>query len=656
MLINASTTLTSAEWTGILYDLILFECSGKYASVNNECPIVDITDALLNAWYFQQNNAYRFNCPYDNFIGTKVLHSSDSIKTYITSLRSHTFSIFPRQLFVGTRYIFTRIDNDKQAVQRQHILSLPRLSDGATNAFLDRYAALVPSYYHDDFAALVLYIRNNWWTHGGSGGSTCMLLNGLKGVVKLSKKHTDKKRLVITPFPPGELERLRLLARQLKDDTDTRPPEDDTNPRQEDIDAVIRQKQELTRMEAQQKEQDQIRQQGELSILQQQLEAMRLEAMRLEATRMEAMRLEAMRLEATRLEAMRLKDEAEQKMLPQLKEKQEPMERGQGVATITQYMAILQTSQMSTNDNINSVRILHRVLQENLRRYTGRENLTVHLFGSFESGLSSITSDADFTVYNFVSRSGGDLITELAKALQWSGCEAITTIASAQVPIVSFTARELQCDISIDQPMGVINSKLIATYRRIDNRFLTLWFAVRQIAKTHDILSSSTGYLSSYALTMMLIVFLQDVTNPPILPKLQQREPRHMVSCKVNGHDCSFDRSWGNFEKFTGRNTKSTGELLVDFCRFYGYLFKYATEEVNPRLGAIKPRSFNPPPRKQKDNRPNDWPMCVMDPFITDRNVAGNCRSNNVVEIQKCFQDAFDALNVGDIYKVFKQN
>ncbi|KAG0276272.1 hypothetical protein BGZ95_007755 [Linnemannia exigua] len=538
MLINASTTLTSAEWTGILYDLILFEFSGKYASDNNACPVVDITNALLNAWHFHQNNAY----------------------------------------------------------------------------------------------------RDNGWTHGGSGGSTCVLPNGLKGVVKFSKKRTDEKRFVTAQFPPGELERLRLLARQRKDITDARQPENDNNTQQEDIDAAIQQKQELTRMEARQQEQDQKRQQTELSILQQRLDAMRLEVMR--------------------LAVMRLEGRAELRMQPQPqpKEKQELMERGQGITTITQYIETLQTSQMSTNDNINSVRILHRVLQENLRRYTGRETLTVHLFGSFESGLSSITSDADFTVYDFISHSGGNSIAELAKALQWSGCEAITTIASAQVPIASFTAREIQCDISIDQPMGVINSKLIATYRRIDHRFLTLWFAVRQIAKKHDILSSSTGYLSSYALTMMLIVFLQDVTNPPILPKLQQRETRHMVSCKVNGHDCSFDRSWGNFEKFTGRNTKSTGELLIDFCRFYGYMFKYATQEVNPRLGIIKPRSFNPPPRNQRDKRPNDWPICVMDPFITDRNVAGNCRSNNVAEIQRCFQDAFDALDVGDIDKAFKRN
>ncbi|KAF9134881.1 hypothetical protein BGW39_005596 [Mortierella sp. 14UC] len=624
MIINTLTTLTSAEWTGILYDLILFECSGKYASNNNECPVGDITNALTSAWRFQENNASRFNCPYDNFTGRSILQSSDSIKNYINSLRSYTFSIFPRQLTVGTRYIFSRIDNDKQAVQKQDILSLPSLSDSASNVFLDRYAALVPSYYHDDFAALIQYIRSNWWTHGGSGGSTCVLSSGLKGVSKLSKKHNDKKRFVITQFPPGELERLRELARQRETDADTRQQETDAGNQQQEMDSVIRQKQELIRLEAQKKEHDQRQQQDDIRTLQEQLGAMRLQ----EVARME--------------------------LQQQPKETQEPGQRAQRIATIAKAMATLQTSQMSTDDRINSVRILHRVLQENLRRYTGRDIVAVHLLGSFESGLSSMTSDANFTVYNFFSPSGGNSIADLANALQWAGCEAITTIATAQVPIVSFTARDIRCGISKDQRMGVINSKLVSTYRKIDNRFAALWFAVRQIAKKHDILSGSTGYLSSYALALMLIVFLQDVTNPPILPKLQQREPRHMVSCKIDGHDCSFDHSWGTFQTFTSRNTKSTGELLIDFCHFYGYTFKYATQEVNPRWGIIKPRSFNPPPCSKNDKRPKHWPICIMDPFIVNRNVAGNCRGSNVAVIQKCFQEAFDALDIGDIDMVFK--
>ena len=76
--------------------------------------------------------------------------------------------------------------------------------------------------------------------------------------------------------------------------------------------------------------------------------------------------------------------------------------------------------------------------------------------------------------------------------------------------------------MSMDQPMGVLNSKLISTYCRINKRFLTLWLAIKRIVSRHEILSGSAGYLSFYGLVLMLIVFLQDTTSLAILPRLQQ--------------------------------------------------------------------------------------------------------------------------------------
>ncbi|KAF9134880.1 hypothetical protein BGW39_005595 [Mortierella sp. 14UC] len=139
-------------------------------------------------------------------------------------------------------------------------------------------------------------------------------------------------------------------------------------------------------------------------------------------------------------------------------------------ALATKYVNKLK-SQIGTPGHKESVEILRDILETNLRKYSGDDTVAIHLFGSFASGLCSITSDVDFTIYNF-ARHYRNPIEELAKALRWVRCQSVTTIANARVPIVSFRARAFDCDMSMDQPMGVLNSKLIATYSKIDDRFI----------------------------------------------------------------------------------------------------------------------------------------------------------------------------------------
>lgn len=122
----------------------------------------------------------------------------------------------------------------------------------------------------------------------------------------------------------------------------------------------------------------------------------------------------------------------------------------------------------------------------------------------------------------------------------------------------------------------------------------------------------------------------------------------------IDGYDCSFDYDWRRYRASERMNTKRPAQLQIDFCQFYGYSFDYANQEVNPCLGVIKARSYDPPPRSEWDQRPKDWSLCVLDPFIVGQNVAGNCRSNNVTEIQQCFQAVFNALSAGDVASSFK--
>ncbi|KAK3817167.1 MAG: hypothetical protein J3R72DRAFT_460700 [Linnemannia gamsii] len=323
--------------------------------------------------------------------------------------------------------------------------------------------------------------------------------------------------------------------------------------------------------------------------------------------------------------------------------------------TITRFLDGLRL-QAATTENKRNVETLRQSLETTLRRYPGNQHAEVRLFGSFESGLCTTTSDADFTVYNFVSQGFEKPINVLTRILSTVIYGSIKTIPNARVPIASFVEQGIHCDISINQPMGVFNSQLINAYQMIDTRFLGLWFGIRYLARQHGILGGNTGYLSSYALTMMLIVFLQDVTSPPILPKLQQQSAEKMYCCLIDEHICAYDRNSRDYTALAVKNTKSEGELFFDFCKYFGYTFSYSTQEVNPCLGIIRNSwSVSPPPRTWTDRRPKDWAMCVLDPFITRRNVTANCRAKQVSDIQMCFRSASVALERCDIDKAFKR-
>ncbi|KAF9365422.1 hypothetical protein BGX34_010049 [Mortierella sp. NVP85] len=340
-----------------------------------------------------------------------------------------------------------------------------------------------------------------------------------------------------------------------------------------------------------------------------------------------------------------------------------------------------------TSSRHDEVEELQGRLERELRASFESPSLRIDLFGSYTSGLSTQTSDADFTITTDADEQSSEPdIIDLGRAMREHGYHNVQTIAGARVPIVMFRdpLSLLRCDININQPLGVHNSELIATYRKIDYRFRPLWLAIRKIAKSNNILDGKNGFLSSYALTMMLITFLQNVTRPAILPSLQlppfedtwmepstttlvnghsstghrPRRPRsNMVIISAQGCNCTFDHNWSRYRHFGRSNTKTTGELLIDFCYYFGYTFNYSEQEVNPRRGRIQLRpSLNRQRRNSAQGTllsPKEPFICIMDPFIQNRNVASACRGSNATKVQRCFQDTYTALATGDITTAF---
>ena len=101
----------------------------------------------------------------------------------------------------------------------------------------------------------------------------------------------------------------------------------------------------------------------------------------------------------------------------------------------------------------------------------------------------------------------------------------LTYVPAAKVPILKFFDNEsgIQVDFNVNNLLGITNSNLIFTYTQIDQRFHIMNVFLKWWAKSVGIVGAAYGFLSSYALTCMIIAFLQH-TEPPILPCLQERK------------------------------------------------------------------------------------------------------------------------------------
>ncbi|KAG0052917.1 hypothetical protein BGZ83_001938 [Gryganskiella cystojenkinii] len=296
-------------------------------------------------------------------------------------------------------------------------------------------------------------------------------------------------------------------------------------------------------------------------------------------------------------------------------------------------------------------------LENSLRYFFRQPQLEVCLCGSFATGLCTRGSDVDFTV---TKHNGAiDSVVSLAKALEQSGYHNVRAIGYARIPIAMFIdpVSTVECDISLDQRLGGLATRLISTYRQIDDRFETLWFAVLKLAKVHDIWSGRKQFLPSYALVLMMIVYLQS-KNVPVLPRLQCQDAERMTRCQYDGWDCSFDEDWCHHRHNLGsnKNKQTPAEMLRWFCFFYGYQADYGSWEINARLGevmTVRQVDVAKDPYQREKLRLD--PICVMDPFSRHKNVTANVSSSTVERAQMAFRAAYDALAKGDVETAFSK-
>ncbi|CAI2366619.1 unnamed protein product [Moneuplotes crassus] len=213
-----------------------------------------------------------------------------------------------------------------------------------------------------------------------------------------------------------------------------------------------------------------------------------------------------------------------------------------------------------------------------------------------------------------------------------------------------------EIEISFNNITGLLNSEYVRTLAEIDSRFHKLGYFIKYFVSSKNIFES-TRKLNSFSLICMLIVFLQDQCDPPVLPRIigkssylnkELRSPfyiktmvgpseRHKFEYKAGeaSLDPNFEFDHEEIKSFMDRevNQESVSVLFKRFIHFYfgGGGFDPIHDVVNTRTGRIeKIRKLNRVFEKRVLEKMEEACIAVIDPFDTSY-----CPSANF-ELRSC--------------------
>lgn len=278
------------------------------------------------------------------------------------------------------------------------------------------------------------------------------------------------------------------------------------------------------------------------------------------------------------------------------------------------------------------------------------------IFGSCGTGLAMKNSDIDIFLDCSHGQPEETFVSRDCKVMYKSRSYThIIRIGKARVPIVRFIHRRtgIRCDVTVKNKLGVMNSKLIKFLVSLDQRIRPFIVLLKFWAKEYSITINSQ--LSSYALTMMAVFYLQQL-EPPLLPPISELITSDEIQ---GGWHCGFVDN--PREVSLQENNISVKEIIKGFFEFYA-TFEYDKYVICPLLGqSVLINDFENPERLPdtledyknfiKDNLGHPFkvniPLRIQDPFELNYNLARGFTD----KLLKLFLDA-----CAHSYVVFQEN
>ncbi len=238
------------------------------------------------------------------------------------------------------------------------------------------------------------------------------------------------------------------------------------------------------------------------------------------------------------------------------------------------------------------------------------------------------------------------LLTGMIKATL-PGCQQVSDISHAKVPIVKFQHEllNLDCDVTNGSLSGYHMSDLLFMMGRLDDRVRPLAFAVKKWARRQGLVNDvrPTPYFTNFTLTLLVLFYLQ--CKPRILPTFQRLHDlaRDMdrFTC-VDGVDATFLRNPKGANLNIKTSEATISELLRDFFHFYGSEFDYRTQSASLVSGAIEQnRVKTVAARMQRSS----YALDVVNPLEPELNVSGNVQDFAVQQFKFCCQISHRVLS-----------
>ncbi|CAH8867141.1 unnamed protein product [Trichobilharzia szidati] len=265
------------------------------------------------------------------------------------------------------------------------------------------------------------------------------------------------------------------------------------------------------------------------------------------------------------------------------------------------------------------------------------ENAGLFIVGSSMNGFGSDQSDMDMCL-TVTSRDlqqkieAADILSQLLPPLQKCSFIRDLNLIPAKVPILKFrdTLAGVDCDLNVNNVVGIYNTHLLAMYTKIDWRVRPLGMFIKYWAQRMDIHDGKRGRLSTYPLLLMLIQYLQASCSPPILPNLQAKFPKIFnytrPLCEL---DMRLELPWAELRS---NNQASLAELFVGFIHYYTNEFNFNQWAVSIRHGTPLPIDLaikRLPPHEQAHTARN-LKIFIEEPFC-QANAARSLHADNIV-------------------------
>lgn len=229
----------------------------------------------------------------------------------------------------------------------------------------------------------------------------------------------------------------------------------------------------------------------------------------------------------------------------------------------------------------------------------------VHAFGSMANGFGSRHGDIDACANveglppgaQVQAQSSVAVLRQLGPLLRGSSFEVKEAILHARIPILRLRYRtefhDEEVDLSINNPRPLRNTRLLKAYASLSPRVAELGVLIKDWAKCRKVSGAAGGHLSSYAVTLMVIYFLQVGSNS-WMPCLQ-----HFAGAGGGDAPSTSNAVWEDpsaAEALAAMAAQSwkllagLEALVRGFFKFYAVTFRWGTEVVSVRMGSRLPR------------------------------------------------------------------